>query len=135
VTDHYGELLHIDERGALELRRGLPDPQAGERAALRCRALGDPTRLSLACSLRATDELCVCDLAWIAGRPQNLVSHHMQVLRRAQLVTGRREGKMTMYGLTAEGRALLDTVAGQEPRAAVARPPRHAELARAKPRR
>lgn len=54
--------------------------------------------------------LCVCDLAWVAERSHNLVSHHVQVLRRASLVDAERDGKMMMYALTDAGRALLDAV-------------------------
>lgn len=79
-------------------------------AAERARGLADPTRLSLAAALAETDELCVCDLAWIAGRSQNLVSHHLRALRSYGLVDSRRAGKMVMYSLTDEGRALLDAV-------------------------
>lgn len=45
-------------------------------AAARAKALGDPTRLTIALALREADELCVCDLAWITARAENLVSHH-----------------------------------------------------------
>ena len=78
--------------------------------AERARGLADPTRLSLAAALADVEELCVCDLAWIAGRSQNLVSHHLRALRSYGLVGSRRNGKMVMYSLTAEGRALLDAV-------------------------
>jgi DNA-binding transcriptional ArsR family regulator len=64
----------------------------------------------LAAALAEADELCVCDLAWIVERAQNLVSHHVRVLRREGLVRSRREGKMVMYGLTEAGRALLAAV-------------------------
>ena len=53
----------------------------------------------------------MCDLSWIAERPQNLVSHHMKVLKAGRLVRSRRDGKMTMYSLTEEGRALLGALA------------------------
>jgi len=66
--------------------------------------------LLLAAALAEADELCVCDLAWIVERAQNLVSHHVRVLRREGLVRSRREGKMVMYGLTEVGRALLAAV-------------------------
>lgn len=79
-------------------------------AAERARGLADPTRLSLAAALAETEELCVCDLAWIAGRSQNLVSHHLRALRSHGLVDSRRAGKMVMYSLTPEGRALLNAV-------------------------
>ncbi len=70
------------------------------------RALADPTRLTLALALREGGELCVCDLAWILERAQNLVSHHLRALRAEGLVESRREGKMVLYSLTERGRAL-----------------------------
>jgi DNA-binding transcriptional ArsR family regulator len=68
--------------------------------------------LMLAVALRGGGELCVCDLAWIAERAENLVSHHLRALRAAGLADYRRDGKMALYSLTAHGRALLDVVAG-----------------------
>jgi DNA-binding transcriptional ArsR family regulator len=79
-------------------------------AAARARALGDPTRLTLAVALAETDELCVCDLAWIVARPLNLVSHHLRALRRAGLARSRREHRIVFYSLTGEGRALVAAV-------------------------
>ena len=38
-------------------------------------------------ALREGEELCVCDLAWIAARAENLVGHHLRVLRDAGLAT------------------------------------------------
>ncbi len=113
VSTH-AELLHIDERRGQALRdEWLPGP-AGESLAGQFKALGEPTRLGLALALRGTSELCVCDLSWIAQRPQNLTSHHMQILRSHGIVTGRKEGKMTMYQLTAQGVALLDAVVDRQ---------------------
>jgi DNA-binding transcriptional ArsR family regulator len=66
--------------------------------------------LMLAAALREADELCVCDLAWIAERSQTLVSHHVRALRNHGIVRSRREGKMVMYSLTKEGQALLASV-------------------------
>ncbi len=83
-----------------------------ETAAARARALSDPTRLTLAVALTRAEELCVCDLAWISSRPQNLISHHMRSLRSAGLVESRRDGKMVMYGLSDEGRRLVSAVLG-----------------------
>ena len=64
----------------------------------------------LAAALLEANELCVCDLAWIAERSQTLVSHHVRALRSHGIVHSRREGKMVMYSLTKEGRALLASV-------------------------
>ena len=61
----------------------------------------------------AGGELCVCDLAWISARSQNLVSHHLRVLRSHGLVRPRRDGKLVMYALTSEGLSLLAAVLGE----------------------
>ena len=68
----------------------------------------------LVAALRAGGELCVCDLAWIAERTQNLVSHHLRVLRGEGLVHSRRDGKMVMYELTPSGDALVGAVLEDE---------------------
>jgi DNA-binding transcriptional ArsR family regulator len=60
--------------------------------------------------LGAGDELCVCDLAWIVERAENLVSHHLRALRAAGLVDSRRDGKMVLYRLTDRGRLLLSAL-------------------------
>ena len=83
------------------------------QAAGRDRALSDSTRLGLAVALREGGELCVCDLAWISGRKQALVSHYMRTLRSEGLVGSRREDKMVRYYLTNEGRSLLGAVLGE----------------------
>ena len=88
--------------------------EEAKAAAERARALSDPTRLMLAAALREGGELCVCDLAWISGRAQNLVSHHLRLLRSHGLVSWRRDGKLVMYSLTDEGSGLLGAVLGEE---------------------
>ena len=109
------ELLCLDLAVAEVIRaRTLERAEELRNAAERARGLADPTRLSLAAALAEADELCVCDLAWIAGRPQNLVSHHLRALRSHGLVESRRSGKMVMYSLTATGQALLGAVLGTE---------------------
>ncbi len=107
------DLLCVDAPRAEEIREGLPGVEAARDAAERARALSDPTRLMLAAALRDGGELCVCDLAWISGRAQNLVSHHLRSLRSHGLVTSRRDGKLVMYSLTGEGRSLLGAVLGK----------------------
>jgi DNA-binding transcriptional ArsR family regulator len=68
----------------------------------------------LAAALGAGGELCVCDLSWIAERPENLVSHHLRVLRSTGLARSRRDGKMVMYSLTERGRSLLAVTVSEE---------------------
>ena len=104
------ELLCLDLPLAESLRRKRVSEKASRRTAAGFRALGDPTRLMIALALRDAEELCVCDLAWIVERAQNLVSHHLRALRAAGLAEYRRDGKMALYSLTDQGRALLEFV-------------------------
>lgn len=114
MPDDRCDLLCLDLPKAENLRaQRLSESNARELAG-RAKALGDPTRLNLALALAGTDELCVCDLAWVSERSENLVSHHLRSLRSAGLVTSRRDGKMVMYSVTAAGRALL-TAVGADP--------------------
>jgi DNA-binding transcriptional ArsR family regulator len=111
--DERCDLLCVDAPRAEAIREGLLGGEAARDAAERARALSDPTRLMLAAALREGEELCVCDLAWISGRAQNLVSHHMRLLRSHGLVSSRRDGKLVMYSLTGEGLSLLSAVLGE----------------------
>lgn len=110
MADDRCDLLCLDLEKAERLRAERLDEASARLLAERARALSDPTRLTLAAALGATDELCVCDLAWVSERAENLVSHHLRTLRAAGLVRSRREGKMVMYSLTAAGHSLLRTV-------------------------
>jgi DNA-binding transcriptional ArsR family regulator len=107
------DLICIDAPRAEAIRERLLDDGVAQDAAERARALSDPTRLALAAALREGEELCVCDLSWIAGRAQNLVSHHLRVLRSHGMVRSRRDGKLVMYSLTPAGRSLLGVVLGE----------------------
>jgi DNA-binding transcriptional ArsR family regulator len=113
MTDERCDLICIDAPRAEAIRERLLDDGVAQDAAERARALSDPTRLTLAAALREGEELCVCDLSWIAGRAQNLVSHHLRVLRSHGIVRSRRDGKLVMYSLTPTGRSLLGVVLGE----------------------
>ncbi|HEX2729320.1 MAG TPA: metalloregulator ArsR/SmtB family transcription factor [Rubrobacteraceae bacterium] len=110
MSDERCDLLCIDAPRAEDIRERLPEIESAREAAERARALSDPTRLTLAAALGEGGELCVCDLAWISARAQNLVSHHLRLLRSHGLVTSRRDGKLVMYALTKAGRSLLSAV-------------------------
>jgi len=59
-------------------------------------ALGDRTRLRLL-NLIGDDEICVCFFVESLGTNQPKVSRHLAYLRRAGVVTARREGKWMHY--------------------------------------
>ena len=104
------DLLCLDLPKAEAIRAQRVEVEVAERAVASAQALGDSTRLGIAAALGQTDELCGCDIAWITGRSQKLVSHHLKVLRQAGLVESRRDGKVVFFSLTVSGRSLLDVV-------------------------
>ncbi len=62
-------------------------------------ALGDQTRLRLL-NLMGDQEICVCYFVEILGSPQPKISRHLAYLRRAGMVTARREGKWMHYRIS-----------------------------------
>jgi ArsR family transcriptional regulator len=62
------------------------------------RAFADRTRLRIL-NLLGPGELCVCDLVRVLASPQPKISRHLAYLRRAGLVTARKEGLWMHYSL------------------------------------
>jgi DNA-binding transcriptional ArsR family regulator len=106
VSDDRCDLLCLDLPRAERIREQL-DADLARRAAARAKALADPTRFQIALALRQGQELCVCDLAWIVAKAENLVGHHLRALRLAGLADSRRDGKVVFYALTLTGRELI----------------------------
>lgn len=113
AADDRCELLCLDPSKAELLRATRPSEREARALGADLRALGDPTRLIIAFALCDGGELCVCDLSWIVERAENLVSHHVRVLRAAGLADYRRDGKMALYSLTERGRGLLAAIVAQ----------------------
>ena len=61
-------------------------------------ALADRTRLRLL-NLMHDGEVCVCFFVEVLGEPQPKVSRHLGFLRKAGLVTARREAKWMHYSI------------------------------------
>lgn len=101
------DLLCLDLPKAEALRAALPAPDELEAVALPFKALTDPTRLAVLLSLAGGGSCCVCDLAWIVGREEKLVSHHVRQLKTLGVARSRRDGRMVMYELTELGTQLV----------------------------
>ena len=86
----------------------LPASQRDELVAV-LRALGEPMRLDIYRLIAAQDgPLCVCDIVERFPLQQPTISHHLKVLREAELVTVTREGKWAYYSPNPKGLALLE---------------------------
>jgi ArsR family transcriptional regulator, arsenate/arsenite/antimonite-responsive transcriptional repressor len=68
------------------------------RMAEVAKALGDPVRLQLVDVLRKhAGKVCVCELVPLFDLSQPTVSHHLKVLRHAEVVGSEREGLWAYY--------------------------------------
>lgn len=105
------EIVYVDERRVASARKGLPDAPSLREIGDLFGALSDETRLRILYAL-SREELCVCDLARVAGRSIPAVSHQLALLRRLGFVTYRNAGKLCYYRLDSDvvRRLLLDAV-------------------------
>ena len=65
------------------------------------KVFGDTTRIRILYSLFEA-ELCVCAIAELLNMQQSAISHQLKILRDANLVKSRREGKTNIYFLADE---------------------------------
>ena len=49
-----------------------------------------------------TGEICVCDIAALVGVSQSAISHQLRLLKQANLIKPRRDGKTVYYALADE---------------------------------
>jgi DNA-binding transcriptional ArsR family regulator len=69
-----------------------------DRLALVYKAMADPTRLQIAIALK-DGEMCVCDLAALAGLSDSAISHQIRRLKDLSLIKSRRDGQILYYSL------------------------------------
>ena len=97
-------------------------PQAVEKAKARLadtdllfsaadffKVMADSTRMRILAALDG-GELCVCDLSAVLAMSKSAVSHQLKVLKDADLVTFRRDGKNVYYALSDDHvRTIIET--------------------------
>jgi ArsR family transcriptional regulator, arsenate/arsenite/antimonite-responsive transcriptional repressor len=70
-------------------------------------ALSEPLRIKVLDLLR-TKELCVCDLCEVLEISQSKLSFHLKVLKEAELVRSRQEGRWIYYSLNLQQFIVLE---------------------------
>lgn len=96
ASDDLCTAVHLAPSEARRAR--LMSPHAVAALAETFRVLGDPTRVRILDALSA-GELCVCDIASLAGISESAVSHQLRLLRGMRLVRPRRSGRLVFYAL------------------------------------
>jgi ArsR family transcriptional regulator len=73
------------------------------------KALADPARVAILDALgRAERAICVCDFTGALGLNQSTVSHHLRILKDANLVSSERRGTWGYYSLAPGARKRLE---------------------------
>lgn len=88
-----------DHSAALQMvQHNLPKEERLCDLADLFKVFGDTTRMRILFSLFES-ELCVCAISELLGMNQSAISHQLKVLKDANLVANRREGKTIYYYL------------------------------------
>lgn len=62
-------------------------------------AAGDPVRIRIICILFQDKKFCVGDIAEMMQMSMSALSHHLQILKEAGLLTSSRDGQMICYSI------------------------------------
>lgn len=76
----------------------IPSDESFEAKSDMFKAISDPTRLKILYLLQ-DGELCVCEIIMALEKPQSTISHHLNVLKNADFIKGRKEGVWIHYKL------------------------------------
>lgn len=92
------EFMHAHPDTIEKIKANMPDDDALIDVAELFKVFGDSTRIKILSALSG-GELCVCDISTAVGMTSSAVSHQLKILKNAELVSFRREGKTVFYSL------------------------------------
>lgn len=81
-----------------QVRDKMPQEESFYDLAELFKVFGDSTRIRILWALHEA-EMCVCDIAVLHNMTQSAISHQLRVLKQANLVKNRKEGKVVYYSL------------------------------------
>ena len=93
--------LVIHETVVRKVQKGIPKEELLYDLADFFKILGDSTRIRILYALNIS-EMCVWDLSFVIGISRSAVSHQLKILRQANIVKYRKEGKIVFYFLSDE---------------------------------
>ncbi|MBR4074322.1 MAG: winged helix-turn-helix transcriptional regulator [Firmicutes bacterium] len=99
--DRYEEVcqeIHVHQDVVNFVTEEMPEEETLYDLAELFKVFGDTTRIKILYVLFESD-LCVCDIAASLKMGQSAISHQLRVLKQAQLVKSRRDGKQVIYSL------------------------------------
>ena len=91
----------IHEEVVDRVRAQMPPEETLYDLAEVFKVFGDSTRIRILWALEEA-EMCVCDIAVLLNMTQSAISHQLRVLKQANLVRSRKDGKIVFYSLVDE---------------------------------
>lgn len=92
------DYIHAHDDVIQSVYEEMPEEEVLYDLAELFKVFGDSTRIKILYVLFQS-EMCVCDIAQLLNMSQSAISHQLRVLKQAQLVKYRREGKTVFYSL------------------------------------
>jgi len=91
----------IHDEIVAKVKENMPEEESLYDLAELFKVFGDSTRVRILWALDSS-EMCVCDIAYLLNMTQSAISHQLRVLKQAELVKSRRDGKIVYYSLSDE---------------------------------
>ncbi len=95
------KMPHNHEELLKHIKADMPSDELLQDLGDLFKVFGDTTRIKIMYALYE-DEMCVCAIADLLKMTQSAISHQLKVLKAANLVASRREGKTIYYRLADE---------------------------------
>lgn len=92
------QTVQVHEEVVKAVNEQMPEDEILYDLAELYKVFGDSTRIKILYVLFES-EMCVCDIAKLLSMGQSAISHQLRVLKQAQLVKFRRDGKQVIYSL------------------------------------
>ena len=92
------EYMHADSGIIEKVNETMPDEGILYDLAELFKIFGDSTRIKILYVLFES-EMCVFDISQLLNMSMSAISHQLRILKQAQLVKFRREGKTVFYSL------------------------------------
>lgn len=100
------EKREFHDHGHIDMLTNIPDAERGDKVAEVFSQLCDGTRLRILWLLCHSEE-CVNNIAKAVNMSPPAVSHHLKILRQANIITAKRIGKEMHYRLADNPEAKL----------------------------
>jgi DNA-binding transcriptional ArsR family regulator len=98
--------------GGIEgLIESIPPSEALVQRSAVFRALADPTRLKILAML-SIQPLCVCVIKHVLNIADSKLSYHLNVLKKAGLISGEYQKNWIIYRITEKGKEWVRTISG-----------------------